>query len=119
MEARRLIVNLNSANPAELWKFYGDVLGLPADPELGTGSFVIGETSFFIADHSELKGSTQEPYRVMLDISVDDVRAERERLEAAGVRFIRKEGREPWGWIISTFVDPDGNYVQLIEVERA
>ena len=36
-------------------------------------------------------------------------------LEAAGVQCIRRLGQEYWGGIISTFVDPDGNYVQLIE----
>lgn len=29
--------------------------------------------------------------------------------------FIRTAGREPWGGVISTFADADGNYCQLIE----
>jgi predicted enzyme related to lactoylglutathione lyase len=51
----------------------------------------------------------------LLDFFVDDLAAEQKRLEAAGVRFVRKEGKEYWGGVISTFLDPDGNYVQLIE----
>jgi catechol 2,3-dioxygenase-like lactoylglutathione lyase family enzyme len=46
---------------------------------------------------------------------VDDIAAEEARLEALGVTFIRKQGREDWGGVISTFLDPDGNYGQLIE----
>jgi hypothetical protein len=36
-------------------------------------------------------------------------------LEAKGVQFIRTQGKEWWGGTISTFVDPDGNYIQLLE----
>ena len=46
---------------------------------------------------------------------VDDLNAEQSRLESAGVEFIRTAGKEEWGGVISTFVDPDGNYGQLIE----
>jgi predicted enzyme related to lactoylglutathione lyase len=46
---------------------------------------------------------------------VEDVAAEQARLEAQGVEFIRKQGREYWGGIISTFLDPDGNYAQILE----
>ncbi len=37
------------------------------------------------------------------------------RLLARGVTFIRDPEREPWGGVITTFLDPDGNYLQLIE----
>jgi predicted enzyme related to lactoylglutathione lyase len=52
---------------------------------------------------------------MLLDFFVDDLAAEQKRLEAAGVKFIRTAGKEPWGGVISTFLDPDGNYCQLIE----
>jgi hypothetical protein len=29
--------------------------------------------------------------------------------------FIRTQGREDWGGVISTFLDPNGNYLQMIE----
>ena len=51
----------------------------------------------------------------LVDLVVDDVKAEQSRLEAAGVRFIRTGGKEEWGGTISTFLDPDGNYCQLIQ----
>ena len=53
----------------------------------------------------------------LLDLFVDDVGAEEKRLESQGVHFIRKQGRETWGGVISTFVDPDGNYAQIIQYQ--
>lgn len=50
-----------------------------------------------------------------MNLFVNDVAAEQARLEKQGVQFIRSQGREFWGGIISTFIDPDGNYAQLIE----
>ena len=52
---------------------------------------------------------------MLLNFMVDDLAAEQKRLEAQGVKFIRTAGKEYWGGVISTFVDPDGNYPQLIE----
>ena len=68
-----------------------------------------------IDSHSEVHGKAQEPQRVLINFFVDDLSAEQARLEDAGVEFIRKAGKEYWGAVISTFVDPDGNYGQLIE----
>jgi hypothetical protein len=31
------------------------------------------------------------------------------------VKFSRSQGREYWGGVISTFADPDGNLLQLIQ----
>lgn len=46
---------------------------------------------------------------------VADLQSEQARLEKSGVKFIRNAEREYWGGVISTFLDPDGNYCQLIE----
>ena len=83
-------------------------------PELGN-PFVAGETSIYIGAHSEVTGPSKEPARAMLNFFVDDLAAEQKRIEGHGVKFIRSAGREYWGGIISTFLDPDGNYVQIIE----
>ena len=46
---------------------------------------------------------------------MNDLASEQSRLEAKGVPFIRNAEREYWGGVISTFLDPDGNYLQMIE----
>ncbi len=115
MEVSELTVMVGSEQPERLAAFYRDVVGLPKNPELGDGAFDAGSTSFLIDGHSDTKGPTKEPQRVLINFFVDDLKAEQERLEGQGVRFIRSAGREEWGGVISTFLDPDGNYCQLIE----
>ena len=96
-------------------QFYREVVGLSDDfPALGN-PFMAGGTALYISAHSEVHGDTQEPARVLLNLFVTDLAAEQKRLEGHGVEFIRSAGREPWGGIISTFTDPDGNYIQLVE----
>ena len=53
---------------------------------------------------------------VMIWIQVRDVRAERTRLAAAGVRIIREPAMEPWGLIEMWIEDPDGIRIVLVEV---
>jgi predicted enzyme related to lactoylglutathione lyase len=115
MQVNGFILNITSEQPAALTAFYRDVVGLQPNPDMGETAFVAGETPFIIDGHSEVHGPTREPQRVLMNLMVDDLAAEQKRLEAAGVKFIRSAGREPWGGIISTFLDPDGNYCQLIE----
>jgi uncharacterized glyoxalase superfamily protein PhnB len=52
---------------------------------------------------------------VLVNMFVDDIKAEHARLEAQGVTFVRSLGREEWGGVFSTFADPDGNYLQVAE----
>ena len=115
MQVNSFLVNVTSDQPDRLKQFYADVVGLPRNPDMGDGAFMAGPTPFLIDGHSAVKGATKEPQRMLLDFFVDDLAAEQKRLEGAGVKFIRTAGKEEWGGTISTFLDPDGNYVQLIE----
>jgi predicted enzyme related to lactoylglutathione lyase len=115
MKATHLTISLNSEDPARLSSFYRDVLELPGVPEIGETAFSAGGTNVVIDSHSGTKGAAKEPTRYMLNFNVDDIAAEEGRLRERGVTFIRSQGKEYWGGIISTFVDPDGNYCQLIE----
>ncbi len=115
MKVNSLVINVTSEDPDRLTTFYRDVVGLPKNPDVGEGAFDVGGATFLVDGHSETKGPTKEPQRVLINFFVDDLKAEQERLEGQGVKFIRSAGREPWGGVISTFLDPDGNYCQLIE----
>lgn len=115
MQVTSFLVNVTSEEPDRLKKFYADVVGLPRNPDMGDGAFMAGSTPFLIDGHSAAKGPTKEPHRMLLDFFVDDLAAEQKRLEGAGVKFIRTAGKEEWGGTISTFLDPDGNYCQIIE----
>ena len=115
MKVNSFVLTVTSEKPAQLVSFYRDVVGLEPRPEMGEGAFDAGGASFMVDGHSETKGPTKEPQRALIDFFVDDLAAEQKRLEGQGVKFIRTAGKEEWGGVISTFLDPDGNYCQLIE----
>jgi len=52
----------------------------------------------------------------MIWLQVRDVRAEHERLAAAGVRVLRVPVTEPWGLIEMWIEDPDGVRIVMVEV---
>jgi len=61
-------------------------------------------------------GASKEPGRVIWNLETPDVRAEFERMKAAGATVVRepyRPGEMEDGWIC-TFADPDGNYFQLM-----
>jgi predicted enzyme related to lactoylglutathione lyase len=101
----------------ELLPFYRDVVGLQANMEspefavLGSnpsGPFVT------LGTHSKVKGKNPDPARHMVGLEVDDVQTEFERLKAKGVVFI-EEPNEQGGIWVATFLDPEGNYIQLLQ----
>ena len=115
MKVNNFHIQITSEDPDRLKSFYRDTVGLPNVPEMGDGAFAVGGANLFVDGHSETKGQTKEPQRMLVDLVVDDAAAERARLEGRGVEFIRREGKEEWGGTISTFLDPDGNYCQLVQ----
>jgi predicted enzyme related to lactoylglutathione lyase len=115
----QFVISRYSDQPERLREFFRNVVGLSDDyPDLGN-PFLAGGTSIYVSEHSEVHGPTQEPARIMINFFIDDLAAEQARIEGHGVKFIRSAGREPWGGVISTFADPDGSYLQLIEMQPA
>ena len=100
-----------------LTAFYRDVIGL--QPEMEAEGFVMfqgaGGAQLALGSHSEVKGAAKDPYRVMVDLAVDDCQAEYERLKGQGVEFIRPPSQDE-GAIIATLSDPDGNLLQLFQM---
>lgn len=114
MQVAGFIINITSENPQRLLEFYHQVVGLPMHETLEGAVMAAGATVIFDT-HSETFGMNKEPSRFLINFFVDDLAAEQRRLEEQGVTFIRSAGREYWGGVISTFADPDGNYLQLIQ----
>ncbi len=102
---------------SRLLPFYRDVLGLK--PQIENEGFVAFEASsgaaLALGAHSEVKGRSQDPYRMMVDLQVDDCQAEYERLSKQGVEFLRPPGKDG-DVTIATFLDPDGNVLQLFQM---
>ncbi len=75
----------------------------------------MGDGSIAIGPHSEVKGRSQEPARVMLNFETADVKSEFERIKGIGAEVVA-EPYSPMGderMLMCTFADPDGNYFQL------
>jgi catechol 2,3-dioxygenase-like lactoylglutathione lyase family enzyme len=98
-------------------RFYRDVLGLAVYREFGPADdpgvvFFLGSGFLEVSGHAS--GSAGQS--LMLWLQVRDVRAEHERLTAAGVRALREPRTEPWGLIEMWIEDPDGVPIVLVEV---
>jgi predicted enzyme related to lactoylglutathione lyase len=117
MQVASFNVNITSEKPEELFRFYHEIVELPLNTEMGDHALDVGGAVLLVDGHSETKGRTPQPQRMLLNFFVEDLAAEQARLEGHGVEFVRKAGKEYWGGVISTFVDPDGNYCQLIEYQ--
>ncbi len=117
MEVQSTIININSTDPQRLYAFYKDTIGLPVVADMGETALNAGGATLVFDGHSEISGPAKEPARYLVNLMVADVAAEHARLVKAGAPCIRDKGVEYWGGIISTFVDPDGNYIQVMEFD--
>lgn len=115
MDVTTISIQLASSDPQRLLAFYRDTLRLTPQPEMGDALALGPAGTLFVVDHSGVSGVVKEPARKIIDLHVADIDKEQARLEAAGVAFSRNKGVEYWGGVISTFSDPDGNLVQLIQ----
>jgi len=105
---------------AKMREFYIDTVGLVASSDRGMRTafdWKSGDlrTRLILSIHDGVDGMTGDPYRIMMNFQVDDIRAVAKRLTAAGVDFIRPPSQEAWGGWIATFDDPDGNLIQLLQ----
>ena len=112
-------VMLGSEDPKKLAEFYSKVLGSPnpewSDEANGWFGFQAGEGGLAIGPHSEIRGRSQEPARIMFNFETADVKGEFERVKATGAQVVA-EPYEPGGgggMLLCTFADPDGNYFQF------
>ena len=97
-------------------EFYRETLGLtPHSVRPNFVAFKWGEMRLSIGTHDEVSGKTSEPYRIMVNLGVDDIQKVHGTLLGRGVKFDRDPEQEHWGGWVATFRDPDGNILQLLE----
>ena len=119
MQVQPFLVTLNSEDPDRLTAFYEDIVRLIPRFDLIPGAFAMSEDApvcLIIEGHSEVRGTAKDPHRVMLNFSVNNAVSEARRLQQQGVTFIRETYEEPGVGMFATFVDPDGNYCQLVQL---
>jgi catechol 2,3-dioxygenase-like lactoylglutathione lyase family enzyme len=105
------------SDPERSRRFYRDTLGLAIYREFGAPEdpglvFFLGQGLLEVSGTSN--GESAGPLRIWMQVR--DVRAEHERLVAAGVTVTRAPRREPWGLVEMWIEDPDGVGIVLVEV---
>lgn len=104
---------LGSPHPRRATAWYREALGLPE----GQGVLDAAGARLIVRRRFPLAPVSVEPERVIPNFLVDDARAVERRLVAMEVTWVRELELTPWG-LIGTVVDPDGNYVQVIETSK-
>jgi predicted enzyme related to lactoylglutathione lyase len=117
-EARVWYVNVFVSDLERAVAFYRDRVGLPLrfqDEEFGYASFATAGAGFSLArvepdapNVAELVGRFTG-----VGIGVADLDASYQKLAAAGVEFSMPPTKQPWGGVLATFRDPDGNELYL------
>jgi predicted enzyme related to lactoylglutathione lyase len=98
-------------------RFYRDALGLtPRSAKPDFVNFDWQGVRLSVGVHDGIRGPSRDPLRLMINLTVADIRSVHERLVRAGVAFTRAPEREDWGGWVATFADPDGNVLQLMQL---
>lgn len=108
---------IGSENPKILIEYYTKLLGEPAFAGSEYAGWQIGNGSMNVGPHSEVKGKSVHPGRIIWNIESTDVKGDFDRFVAAGAIVVR----EPYAFEdggatadIATLADPDDNYFQLM-----
>lgn len=116
-------VLLSSENAKTLAEFYRDVVGLKIKQEFegvdGVMGFEIDTKSgsnLFINAHDKVKGKNKEPERLIINLEVDDIEKEANRLKEQKVKLIADIYHIEGYGLITTFEDIDGNYFQFVQI---
>jgi predicted enzyme related to lactoylglutathione lyase len=107
---------IGTEDPARLAAYYTKLFGEPAFADGGYTSWMIGSGAMSIGPHDQVHGQNAQPGRLIWNIESPDVKADFERLKAAGATVVREpyEFDEMPGTWIATLSDPDDNYFQLM-----
>jgi predicted enzyme related to lactoylglutathione lyase len=110
---------IGSSHQKQLAAFYEKMFEKKPDMvEEGWSGWMLGNSFFSVGVHSEIKGATKEPGRLMFNLETTKVKEEFARMVKAGAMPI-KEPYEMGGMWIATLADTDGNYFQLMSPWKA
>jgi len=108
---------LASTNPDRLRTWYERAFNVRADAD---GFLRFGGVDLLIDGRDDVTDTNPQPARVIINIHVHDARATVKHLDGLGVTWLAElEYRVEHGLWFATVIDPDGNYVQIIEVTPA
>ncbi len=109
-------VLIGSEDPQRLVDYYTKLFGDPAWSDGGYTGWQLGSGGIMVGPHDQVKGTNQQPGRVIWNIETPEVKTEFDRMVSAGATVVR----EPYNpadddsdALLCTFSDPDENYFQL------
>jgi predicted enzyme related to lactoylglutathione lyase len=110
---------LASTDPERLRRWYATVLDPEENADVDGGYRVLKFGGFYliIDSRADIGDKNPEPGRFILNFDVPDARAVAERMNGLGVSWLAElEDRD--GSLFATAIDPDGNYVQIIQLSE-
>ena len=116
MELTGVLISTAVSRHAAMRHFYVETLGLePRSDRPGFVNFDFGQSRLTIATHDRVSGTAADPSRVMVNLRTADIQTAVSRCDPSQV--IRWPEREKWGGMVATVTDPDGNFVQFLQME--
>jgi predicted enzyme related to lactoylglutathione lyase len=110
---------LASTDPARLRAWY--VEALQPDDDAAVGGYRMlrfGEFYVMIDTRDDVGDANPEPGRLILNFDVADARSTAARIDGLDATWLAPlEDRD--GSLFGTAIDPDGNYVQIIQLSEA
>lgn len=109
-------IMLGTRDADRLHRWYTTVLPPQSDDVQGDYR-ILGYAGFylFLDRRDDVEAAHPDPARVLLNFDVPDAGATIDRMEEAGTRWVSPlEDRD--GSLFATATDPDGNYVQVIQL---
>ncbi|HEX5118658.1 MAG TPA: VOC family protein [Pseudonocardiaceae bacterium] len=108
-------VLLGSTNPERLEAWY---LAAFAPKRTSEGFLSFGGFELLIERRDDVSDANPQPGRYIFNFHVDDATAAVAHLDEMGVTWVAPVEQRPAGQF-GTLLDPDGNYVQIIELSAA
>jgi predicted enzyme related to lactoylglutathione lyase len=103
---------IGSTDPERLKAWYRD--GFEAKVN-GYGNLDLGGFGLVIEQRDDVATKTVEPGRYIVNFAVEDIEATAAHLRTLEVTWLVHPEDRGVGWF-ATLIDPDGNYVQLIQM---
>ena len=111
---------LASTNPKRLRDWYTEAFSVEAERTPGDDGYdVLNFGGFYVLidTRDDVGDVNPEPGRIILNFDVADARATAARLTDMGARWLAElEDRD--GNLFATAIDPDGNYVQIVQLSE-
>jgi predicted enzyme related to lactoylglutathione lyase len=105
---------LASGDRDRLRAWYAAAFDVHPDPD---GFLWFGRVGVLLDERADVATETVEPGRVVLNYEVSDIQARARHLDEIGATWIAPvEYRADGGAWFATVADPDGNYIQLIQL---